>query len=104
MNAQELDAMVAMSSHGQGVLCHTQPKTHSPKGKFMQPLVEVKTLVKGDDVKKMSIEGLVQTIKSLEKEQTELTHISTPSAKLDARKAEIGTTLTLVAAELDSRA
>jgi hypothetical protein len=101
-----IDALVAMSSPGQGILCETP--THQPPGVFSmsdlsRKLVETKTLVLGNDIKNMSTETLVDTIKRLEKESVELSQIQTPSAKLDARKAEIGATLTLVAAELDAR-
>ena len=105
-----LDRLVAMTSNGQSVLGAPQaiqpPQTQPQQERLMSfgKLVETKTLVLGADIKQMSVESLVQSIKNLEKETRELAAIDTPSAKIDARKEEIAATLTIVAAELDSRA
>ena len=108
---QALDTLVLLSEHGQSVLCglaseerYTHPPIHHVKERFMEKLVEVKTLVRNVDIKSMGVEGLIQTIKDLENEKASLDAISTQSAKLDARKIEIDDTLKLVAAELDARA
>lgn len=108
---QALDALVLLSEHGQSILCGlaseercTHPPTYHVKERFMEKLVEVKTLVRNVDIKSMGVEGLIQTIKDLENEKASLDAISTQSAKLDARKIEIDDTLKLVAAELDARA
>jgi hypothetical protein len=105
-----LDRLVAMTNSGQSVLGAPQanqpPQTQPQQERLMSfgKLVETKTLVLGADIKQMSVESLVQSIKNLEKETRELGAIETPSAKIEARKEEIAATLTIVAAELDSRA
>jgi hypothetical protein len=72
-----LDRLVAMTDNGQSVLGAPQaiqpPQTQPQQERLMSfgKLVETKTLVLGADIKQMSIESLVQSIKNLEKEKNE---------------------------------
>lgn len=66
-------------------------------------LIDVKTLVQGTDISVAGKEDLVRILKNLEREETDVAAVRTPSATLEARQREIQATLKVVAAELDKR-
>jgi len=111
MNENDIQALDALLAHadrhnsfvGMVIIADGACPQPTPQEFDMsQPLVESKTLVQGVDVAKASKDQLIDMLKRLEKEETDLAAIRTESTSIQARIAEIGAARTAVARALDA--
>lgn len=79
-----------------------QPVTHQEQSNMNTPIVEIKTLVNGVDVAKASKDQLVDMLKKLEAEETELSKIRTTTRTVTARIRQIQSAQQTIAAALDA--
>ena len=69
----------------------------------MAPAFETKNYIFGNDVEHMSEEALIQAIKRVEKQITDLKAVKTKSTKIAANIAKLQDQLASIVAELDKR-